>query len=510
MNYFPVLWCALLCLSITAALIPLIRICAIARALGNDAREFHQTHNRPVPRLGGLAIAVAFVVAWIVDTLVSAPTPETQHVRWVILGSALAMFVLGFWDDLLPIGARKKFLWQVLIALGVCAMGLGVELFKNPFTGEIYNVHWAGWILTVLWLVGMTNLINLIDGIDGLAGGVSLMLMVLLAVMAASTHGYPLMIAGVAGAIVGFLFFNFPPARIYMGDGGAYLLGFLIGILSLVQSHKGTVAAALIAPLVVLALPILDVTVAIGRRGLRGLPIFRPDRRHLHHRLLQSGFSHRRVVLILYGFTLMCLVIGFGVFWSEGRLAPLALGGVCFVMLVAAQTFGFNREWFSVGRVLGNSLDMRRESQYALALARWLELEGERAATVEGLWTDFTFLAGKLGFNRVRLSLPDGSRVWESPRPELPEPTLSSKHELGATGEMSMEFTAPASAMSDRMFEHLCELTMEAWVKAAMRWKKVNDSSLAFSARAADASPGRPPLSVLIPATKPQDLGSSI
>ena len=146
----------------------------------------------------------------------------------------------------------------------------------------------------------MTNLVNLIDGIDGLAAGICLMLTVLLMDPQASGTAIPLMVCGVAGSLLGFLVFNFPPAKIYMGDGGAYFLGFPIGELTISNSHKGTVAAALVAPLFVLALPILDVSLAIMRRGLKGLPLFRADRRHIHHRLLEMGLSRRRAVIAMY------------------------------------------------------------------------------------------------------------------------------------------------------------------------------------------------------------------
>jgi UDP-GlcNAc:undecaprenyl-phosphate GlcNAc-1-phosphate transferase len=147
-----------------------------------------------------------------------------------------------------------------------------------PFSATIIDLGNWGILITVLWLVGMTNLINLIDGADGLAGGICLMLMVLLAYVGHESGSFELLVSGMAGALLAFLWFNFPPARIYLGDGGAYFLGFQIGLLAILSSHKGTVLAALVAPLFVLALPIIDTALAILRRGLRGLPIFRPDR----------------------------------------------------------------------------------------------------------------------------------------------------------------------------------------------------------------------------------------
>jgi hypothetical protein len=151
---------------------------------------------------------------------------------------------------------------------------------------------------------------------------------------------------------------------------------------------------------------------AISRRGLRGLPIFRPDRRHIHHHLLGMGLSRRKVVLSLYGVTLVFLVMGFAAFWSRGNLVPILLGVSVLLLLLVAGKLNFSREWFAVGRIVGNSLGMRGEIHYALTLTRWLALEGGRSASIENLWTDLVFVAQKLGFCSVKLTLADGERSW--------------------------------------------------------------------------------------------------
>src|SRR5207247_2811996 len=160
--------------------------------------------------------------------------------------------------------------------------------------------------------------------IDALAGGISLMLMCLMAYV--SFHGSTflfLLAFWMAGALLAFLRFNFPPARIYMGDVGAYFLGFLLGSMTIASSNKGAVAAALVAPLMALGLPIIDTSLAIVRRGLKGLPIFRPDRKHIHHFLIKAGWSRRRAVLTLYVVSLVFLVMAVGLFSSEGHLIPV-------------------------------------------------------------------------------------------------------------------------------------------------------------------------------------------
>ena len=236
MNYFPGILPSILCISlgfITCwALIPIIRRRAMKNGRSARGSEFHHTHQVAVPRFGGLALAAAFVVVAL-SIAFFIPTASTSiKIRLVIVLGALAMFGLGFWDDLRPIGAKIKLLGQFAIASGVYFGGIQIEMFRNPFTNGELVLGVFGYFATVLWLVVLTNLINLIDGIDGLAGGIGFMLMCLLANvgMGVDSAFSTLLSAGMAGALLGFLYFNFPPAKIYMGDGGAYFLGFLIGL----------------------------------------------------------------------------------------------------------------------------------------------------------------------------------------------------------------------------------------------------------------------------------------
>ncbi len=371
--------------------------------------EFHHGHGTPLSRLGGIALATAFVCVAIVSLVffqVSLPLVLSMAL------SALAMFGLGLWDDLRALGAKRKLLFQLVIATVAYCLGISVTLFKIPFIDKIIELGWWSWPATVLWLVAMTNLINLVDGVDGLAGGISLMLMLLMAVVGGVTSGVSYLAAGMAGALVAFLLYNFPPAKIYMGDGGAYFLGFLIGVLTITSSHKGTVAAALVAPLFVLALPILDTSLAILRRGLHGLPLFRADRHHIHHQLLESGLSRQNVVLGLYAFTAFFLGLGFIVFLGRGQYFSLIMGGGILAVLLAVGRFNLGGHWLAAGRILGDSLNMRSEIQYALAQTRWLVMEGSRCRDIAELSEDTVFIARKLGYDRVRIRLEDADRSW--------------------------------------------------------------------------------------------------
>ena len=460
-------------------------------------RELHQIHKAAVPRLGGIALAIGFVL--VCAATFAVDSMHSGHPRLVLALTSLAMFGLGLWDDISPLGAKKKLVGQILIASAAFYFGLQVETFKNPLTGELYSLGLWSAVATVFWLVALTNLINLVDGIDGLAGGIALMLMCLLAYVGFQGQVFSLCIAvGMAGALIAFLYFNFPPAKIYLGDGGAYFLGYLIAGLAIQNSNKGTIAAALIAPIFALALPILDVSLSIFRRGLQGLPIFRPDRRHIHHRLLSAGWSRRRAVLTLYAISLFFLVLAFVAFWSDGRLTAILVGCSFVVLLVVVPSLGLIKNWLTVGATFGNSLEMRKEIQYALLLRNWLQMEADRCDSLLSLWHDFTFAANKLGFAEATLTLRNVNCTWSCERSD--GPLRSVRHEMQITGEMVvLHLTAPKT-MEEKAFYLLSELAAETWLHSAVRWTRRSKMSFELPHNT-DATPAEERRSVQAPAS---------
>lgn len=479
MAFLPVIICFIAGLSVSLACVPFIY--RFAAAL-HPPSSFHQTHKAPVPRIGGLAFAAAFLVVSICAALISSHPPGWIRPSAVIFVTSLAIFALGFWDDLRALGAKKKFLAQILISLAAWAGGIQIQRFHVPLTSVELQLDWLSAPVTIAWLVALTNLINLIDGIDGLAAGVGLMLMSLLVVVGIHS-GLPfsvLLATGLAGAQLGFLRYNFPPARIYMGDGGAYFIGFVIGLLTIVNAQKGTIIAALIAPMFALALPIIDVSTAILRRGLRGLPVFRADRKHIHHKLLARGFSRRRAVTMLYVVSLMCLGFAFAVFTLKGAWIPFIFGSFALCLLLVARSVDFSRDWLAFGRVIGNSIDLRKDTRYALPLVRWLELEAERTLSIDELWNGFEFICRKFRFNSVELggSLRRRAQFFNSPAP-ADDYRISFELSLGVP--TTLEFHGDQSG-SRASFELLSELAAEAWFRAVQRWQKVHALPLAFQA----------------------------
>ena len=479
-----------LSLGITAGSIALILHFSRKPKFGGRERELHHTHQTAIPRLGGIGLALGFIASALAFRFGVFHTDDADECTNILVLS-LAMFTLGLWDDLRTIGAKRKLIGQIIIASGAYYSGIGIHIASIPFGHESMDLRLWAWPVTVIWLVAMTNLINLIDGVDGLAGGISLMLMVLLAGLGTQGGCVSILASGMIGALLGFLWFNFPPARIYMGDGGAYFLGFLIGCLTIVSSHKGTVFAALIAPLFVMALPILDTSMAIVRRGIQGLPLFRPDRKHIHHRMLDSGLSRRNVVLGAYAFTAFFLLLGFVAFWTHGEHLPILAGFGTLFILLAAGKLSFSREWLGVGHVLGNSLSARAKIQYALAQTRWLILEGAHCRDLDSLCEDTLFAGRKIGFRSVSIKLADIEKKWQQTPVDNEKDCWTFRQCLPGRPDSYIEITAVTNIESGtkmispseshildkHTFEILSDLLAEGWAKAVAKWERKSGNS---------------------------------
>jgi UDP-GlcNAc:undecaprenyl-phosphate/decaprenyl-phosphate GlcNAc-1-phosphate transferase len=297
-----------------------------------DPRNARKVHARDVPRVGGVAIVGAVTIA--LGGLVLAhgggffiPLFRVSNGLVVVLFGAAAMHFVGLWDDLFELRARWKFLAQIGIAAAVWAAGLRVNAFSLPGFGSVHVSEPISLAFTVLWCVGITNAFNLIDGLDGLASGAALFALTTMFVVA-SIHGNvgaALLTIALAGATLGFLFYNFYPASIFLGDSGSLFLGFMLAGVGLLSSAKGQTVVAVAIPVVSLGLPVLDTTLAIVRRFLRGQPIFSADRGHIHHRLLGLGHSPRKVALLLYGACAVLAMMGMLLVNESGYTAVLLL-----------------------------------------------------------------------------------------------------------------------------------------------------------------------------------------
>ena len=259
-------------------------------------------HTKPIPRMGGIAIFAGFMITFLA-VIWYLPLVNLKQVIGIFLGCT-TIFLLGFFDDIYELPAKPKFLIQILAATIVAVFGIRIDFITIPFigNGEQY-MHFLSIPATVIWIVAITNAVNLIDGLDGLAAGVSSIASLCLMVLSIDA-GFPpgaLLTATLAGSCMGFLPYNFNPASIFMGDTGSTFLGFTLGITSVMGLLKGYTVATIFIAVLVLGLPIFDTSFAIIRRFLAGKPIMSPDRGHLHHRLVDHGYSQKQAVVTLYG-----------------------------------------------------------------------------------------------------------------------------------------------------------------------------------------------------------------
>jgi UDP-N-acetylmuramyl pentapeptide phosphotransferase/UDP-N-acetylglucosamine-1-phosphate transferase len=333
----------------TALVVPVIRRQGLHWGLV-DQPDSRKQHTQPMVRLGGVGIVVGFslglMVTWVSGGFVQL-APDKDQLIWTSLAGALCYFVIGLADDLFALPPLPRLMGQVAVAMAVWSQGVRISDIDLPFTlpgsgGDLDHLlrlpPLVSLVATVIWLAGITNAINWLDGLDGLAAGVSGIAAVALLSVSFSLQqpAAGLLAAALAGACLGFLRHNFNPARIFMGDGGSYFLGFALASISIVGPAKGLTSVSLLLPLLILSLPLADMSAVIMGRLREGRSPFYPDRRHLHHRLLRSGLSHRRTVLMIYAFTQWLAVLALVVANAEMRFLWL---GLATAVLVAAVVF---------------------------------------------------------------------------------------------------------------------------------------------------------------------------
>lgn len=260
-------------------------------------KDDRRVHTKPIPRMGGLAIYAAFTICMFLFSDI-----EFQKLLGIFIGSTI-LVITGMVDDIKPLRASLKLVIQIFAALVLVKFGFRIEFLTNFLNNSGY-IFFDGLSIpiTVIWVVGITNTINLVDGLDGLATGIATIAALTFAYVSYSTGNLPVAALSLmlAGASLGFLPHNFNPASIFMGDTGAYFLGFVLAAISIEGTLKGTTALTLIIPVLALGLPIFDTAFAIVRRALNKKPIFEADKGHFHHRLLQIGMGQKRAVLVIY------------------------------------------------------------------------------------------------------------------------------------------------------------------------------------------------------------------
>lgn len=303
-----------------------------------DKPNERKVHEKLMPRLGGLAIFIGVIAGYFAGGVYN------EKVTGITVG-ALLIIVIGILDDKYELSAKVKFAGQIIVAGLVVGSGLTIEFLTIPFVGTFDLGLWT-YPITIFWIVAITNAINLIDGLDGLSAGTSAISIATIAVMAGlAGKGLILTLSLILlGSIIGFLFYNFHPAKIFMGDTGALFLGYAISILSLLGLYKSVTLFSFIVPIIILGVPIFDTTYAIIRRLVNRRPISSPDKSHLHHRLLALGLSHRNTVLVIYAlgilFSVSAIVFSTSTLWGS----ILIIFSLLLITEVVAEMIGLVHE----------------------------------------------------------------------------------------------------------------------------------------------------------------------
>ena len=296
-------WMVFLTALIVTALLTPLTIKIAPKIGGVDVpKDDRRVHDRPIPRVGGIAIFIG------VNASILILMNNSMRTYGMLLGGTV-IFVIALLDDLHNLQPVAKLAGQITGALIVFFTGTRIEFLNIFYAGRISFGFLLALILTVVWLVGITNAINLIDGMDGLAAGVVAIASLCIAYVAYihGTYYQCIPLLAVAGAALGFLPWNFYPAKTFMGDCGSQYLGFMIACFSIMGLVKSATIVALIIPLLVLGLPMIDTTYAIFRRMVRGQGIMQADKEHIHHNMLRTGMGQRRSVILMYG---ICAIMG--------------------------------------------------------------------------------------------------------------------------------------------------------------------------------------------------------
>ncbi len=311
-----------------------------------DRPNHRKIHRRVITRVGGLAIYLGFNIAIIVAFFVDRGvfSGYIHQLLGLAIGGTIIVGV-GLFDDIRGTNAKVKFFWQIVAAIVVICFGYVIRRVTNPFGGQIYLGFFLGNLMTIVWIVGITNALNLIDGLDGLAAGVGGIACITLFFVGLSQHNWLVayLALALAGSIVGFLKFNFIPAKVFMGDTGSMFLGFIFACITIVSSQKSTAAVALIVPIVALGVPIFDTLFAILRRLIGGTYPFDGDQEHIHHKLLKTGLTHKRTVLALYVASLIFGISAYVMIFLNNRDIGIVLAIMMVVVFVAVRKLGLLR-----------------------------------------------------------------------------------------------------------------------------------------------------------------------
>lgn len=369
--------------------------------LPNDPRKIH---SRPIPRVGGIAIMASYVICFVLITFIPFNAWQkiqinSQFVTILCIGTGV-VFISGLLDDFYRIRPWQKLLAQAVASLFMYHSGLQIKVSgMGILSGELLSG-----VITIIWLVGCTNAFNLIDGMDGLATGVGLFATITALIAAIMNQNFDLMLVTIplAGGLLGFLRYNFNPASIFLGDCGSMSIGFLLACFAIEWSNKAATLLGLTAPIMAMVVPLMDVMLSIGRRFVRNQPIFRADRGHIHHRLLDRGLTQRQAAMVAYAFSGLAAVFALlqsAYYENFGGLIILLFG---LTVWVGIQNLGY-LEFGLAGRLLFRG-GFTQMVDFQMKLKDF-ESKVMTAQSLEAVWKVVKDSSKEFGFHGVRMQL---------------------------------------------------------------------------------------------------------
>lgn len=380
---------------------PMVRALARRSGLGVDHPSSRKIHKTPIPRLGGLAIMLSYAIALGALKLLSGDRgvawPPDMRVSWLAIAAVGLMFATGLIDDIAGLKPWQKLSGQLAAALIAYGSGVQIHFIQNHPVDS-----WVSLPATVLWLILCCNAFNLIDGMDGLAAGIGFLATSTMFVAGIGQHnlGLSIVTLPLCGALLGFLRYNFNPASIFLGDCGSLSIGFMLGCFGVLWSNKSATLLGMTAPIMALAVPLLDASVSVARRYLRNQPIFGGDRRHVHHRLLDLGLTHRKAVLMLYGGCAFAALFSLLQNRVHDQFGGLLVVLFCGLAWVGIQYLGYIEFGTATKLILKGWLRNVVDAEVRLRL---FEDQLTKAVTLTECWETIRLAAREFGFDGVRI-----------------------------------------------------------------------------------------------------------
>ncbi len=426
-----------------------------------DKPDARKIHKNAIARVGGIAIFVGTMLAilpvlFLENHLGEAFRGRILQIGVLLLGSTF-MFWVGLHDDIKGVRVRTKLAAQIAVALMVCMAGIHIHEITIRNLGVIH-LGWFCYVVTFVWIIGITNAVNLIDGLDGLAGGISAIACGAIAAMAMLQDNWILAVTMVAicGSLLGFLFFNFHPARIFMGDCGSLFLGFVIATASIMTATKSVALFGICLPILVLGIPIFDTLLSMLRRFVGRRGIMSPDRGHFHHRLMDMGLKQHHVAIIAYIITSIITALGLIMVTTTGRSSVVLFLACLLLLLLVFRLIGVVKLRQSL-EGLRQRITISQQQRAERKIFEETQLLFHNAKTFDQWWDCMCKAAAAMGFSRLSLKMKNGSgeqvHKWQRQAPSH-SPTITKSNRMDRTE------TSDPLRKDDQALEDMLEISL--------------------------------------------------